>query len=123
MEVQIKATGITLTPATKDYVTKKAAAFEKYLEGNSPAAKHYVEVGKTTSHHKQGNLFRAEFNLSAPGRQFRSETEAADLYAAVDEAQEKMIAELRDTKDKETTMFRRGARRLKEYLRRRFYKS
>lgn len=120
INIHIRGNAMSLTPVIEEYINKKAASFEKYVDGVS--ADLYVEVGKTTAHHKQGDVFRAEFDMKIDGRQFRSVAETTELYAAIDMAKDEMLEEIRSNKDKSETLFRRGARRVKDIVRG-FYKS
>ena len=117
LKSHIRGNQVSLTPAIEEYIAKKSAAFEKYINPSDTSASLYVEVGKVTEHHKQGDIFRAEFNLHIAGRQLRSEAEAPDLNTAIDQAKDELVEELRTTKDKEETMFRKGSRKIKDIVR------
>lgn len=110
-----RGNGIELTEAVENYVAKKAEVFERFA--GSSGGDLYVELSKTTAHHKQGDVFRAEFDLKIGGKQFRSGAEGNDLYAAIDEAKDELLENVRTEKDKGDTLFRRGARKIKSLLR------
>lgn len=114
---EVKATGLELTPAIKSYVEEKLLQVEKLVDISTGGVRAEVEVGKTTDHHRHGDIFKAEFNLQVNGSQFRSEVTGADLYAALDEAKDELVRQITSQKDKNQTLFRRGARRLKNLLR------
>ncbi|MBP9855766.1 MAG: ribosome-associated translation inhibitor RaiA [Candidatus Pacebacteria bacterium] len=114
---EVKATGLELTPAIKSYVEEKLLQVEKLVDISTGGVRAEVEVGKTTDHHRHGDIFKAEFNLQVNGSQFRSEVTGADLYAALDEAKDELVRQITSQKDKNQTLFRRGARRLKNILR------
>ncbi len=116
-QINIRANNIELTAPIEEYIYKKAESFDKYLKEDS-AARLSVEVAKTTMHHKQGDVFRTEFNLAISGAQLRAEAETGDLYAALDEAKDELLSELRNHKDKRLTLLKRGHQRIKEFLRR-----
>ena len=117
-KINLRASGIELTPQIEEYIQKKAESFDKYLEGDS-VARLDCEVNRTTEHHKQGtDIFRAEFNLVMSGAQLRSEASAGDLYAAIDEAKDDLITELRNHKDKRLTLLKKGHQKIKEFLKR-----
>ena len=85
MQTLIKATGIELTQAISNYVEEKIGGLEKYLKRmDGGAVEARVEVGRTTKHHNKGDIFRAEINLSVPGKVLRAEKESSDLYASID---------------------------------------
>lgn len=76
-----------------------------------------VEIGKTTQHHKQGDVFRAEVNFHMAHQMLRAVAVKDDLYAAIDEMKDELTRELASHKDKERTLFRRGAGKLKDMVR------
>ena len=114
MKINLKATGIELTPAISDYATRKISAIEKYL-ADPDSATAYVEVGKSTKHHKQGPYFRAEVRVSG---NFYAKHEAEDLYAAIDLVRDEIAHELTHAKDKRLKLVRRGGRVIKNIMRR-----
>jgi putative sigma-54 modulation protein len=114
MEIKIKATNMELTEAIRDYAEKKVDSLSKFIQGTSVIAD--IEVGKTTNHHKNGDVFKAEINIISGGDKFFVNSERDDLYAAIDDAREAMYRELISNKDRSDTLFRRGARSVKKML-------
>ncbi len=95
----IKATNIDLTGAIRTYVEEKASSLKKLCEEFDPAAVLEVEVGKSTHHHAKGPYFRAEMMLCIPGKDLRAETEAEDLYEAIDQVKDQLRRQLTSHKD------------------------
>ena len=75
-----------------------------------------VEVGRTTQHHKSGDIFRAEINLKLKGDSLRAVREAEDLYAAIDQVKDEIVDLLTTHADKRRTLLRRGAAKIKNIL-------
>ena len=73
-------------------------------------------MGKINNHHKQGDLFRAEFNLNLDGENFYTESEKEDLYTAIDDAKEEVVRKITQNKNRKKTLFRRGAISVKKML-------
>lgn len=118
MQIKIKATNIDLTDALKAYVEEKINSVEKFTvphEAEVPLAE--VEIGKTTKHHNEGDVFRAEVNLSVRGKGYRAVSEKDDLYAAIDDVRNELVREINSIKGKERTLVRRGANMIKDILR------
>jgi ribosomal subunit interface protein len=115
MHINIKATNIELTPAISDYVTKKISTLDKYFSSN-PDAMAQVEVGKTTQHHKQGDVFRAEAHITGAGLNLYAAVEESDLYAAIDKVKDEITHNARRTKGKKVALYLKGARRVKEIM-------
>ena len=116
MNIKIRAVNFELTPAIDDYVTKKISTLEKFL-GNKETALCEVEIGRTTMHHKSGDIFRAEVNITAPNiKQIFAYAEERDLYSAIDIVRDELERLIVSRKDKRNTLFRRGGQRIKELL-------
>jgi ribosomal subunit interface protein len=111
----VKATNIELTPAISDYLDKKFSAFDKFVKEEGSATCQ-VEVGKTTKHHKSGDVFRAEVNLRISGENYYAVCEKDDLYAAIDEVKDEILYQITSRKDKNETLMKKSALRVKNLL-------
>ena len=117
MKTNIKATGIELTPAISSYVDKKISSVEKYLnQKNSPGIIAQVEVGKSTHHHKAGNIFRAEVHITGVGLDLYAVSEMEDLYAAIDVVKDEIVQNVLQLKGKRETLTRKGAKMMKSVM-------
>lgn len=115
MKINIKATGIELTPAISDYASKKVSMIEKYLDPSADVVAQ-VEVGKSSHHHKSGEFFRAEIHLTGSGLDLYAESEQTDLYAAIDLVKDDVAQSLAQKKSKTRDMARRGAQAVKNMM-------
>lgn len=114
MNINIKATNMELTSAINDYVNRRLSVIKKFVKDGEMVA--YVEVAKTTNHHKQGEIFRAEFNIEINGSKFYSFSEREDLYKSIDDVREDIVRQIKNNKDKKQTLFKRGASSVKKML-------
>ncbi len=112
MNINIKATGIALTDAIRDYVYKRISSIEKYLNKDSVVTTQ-VEVGKTTKHHKGGEVFRAEVRMSGGGVDLYVTKEAEDLYTAIDLVEDEVSRKIISTKGRHIRLLRQGQRAVK----------
>lgn len=123
MKYNVKTTDFPLTPAISEYLDKRINHLDKFINSSSEdSIMCYVEVGKTTGHHKTGDLFKAEFTLHLGGKVFRASVEKEDLYSAIDVVTEEMVEELKSFKDKKKSLFKRGALKIKSIVKG-FYES
>ncbi len=114
MSINIKATNIELTSAIEDYVNKMMDNVTKFLnEGDYTI---HVEVGKTTNHHKNGEVYKAEFNVLSSGKKFFAEAVGEDLYTTIDEVRDEVVRKMTHSKDRGQTLFKRGASSVKKLL-------
>lgn len=115
MEIIFKGKNFPLTPSIEEYAGKKIETLGRFLKNfNQEIIKAEVEVGRTSYHHRSGDVFRAEINLSVDGRMFRAESEREDLFAAIDEVRDALEQEIKKFKNKKETIFIRGARSIKK---------
>jgi ribosomal subunit interface protein len=101
----------------EEYVSKKLSSLAKFLKGGADALCE-VELAKTTEHHKSGEIYKAEINITFAGRQFYVVSEESDIYAAVDRMRDEAEREIVSNKKKYLTVFRRGAGKLKNFFKR-----
>lgn len=118
MKINIKATGIELTPAISDYAYKKIFTIEKYLpsDSNPEDVVASIEVGKSTKHHKSGNFFRAEVHVTGTGLDLYAVCETEDLYASIDAVRDEIVRNTVQSKGKRQTIARRGAEMMKRVM-------
>lgn len=116
INIHIKTTNLTLTPEIKDYLDKKMEGLEKLIDPNDTSVSCQVELGRTSNHHKSGDIFRAEINLRKDGKQFRAVSEQDTLMASMDEAKDQIIEEFKSYKSKQTTLLRRGGAVIKNMI-------
>jgi putative sigma-54 modulation protein len=114
MNINIKATNMELTSAISDYVSQRLSKIEKYVKEGAMSG--YVEIGKTTNHHKQGEVFKAEFDITINGEKFFAMSEKEDLYSAIDDAKEEIVRKITHNKDRKQTLYKRGASSVKKML-------
>ncbi len=112
----LKGTGIELTPAIEAAIDKVIAALDKHVEASDTSALADIEVGKTTNHHKSGDIFRAEINFHSRIGSLRAESEREDLYAAIIEAKDEIVEALRSKKAKRTDFVKRSGLAVKNML-------
>lgn len=115
MNINIKATGIELTPAISDYVHKKLEMIEKYLD-DSGAVVAQVEVAKVTEHHQHGDIYRAEIHLTGGGTNVYTAEETEDVFSSLDKVKDEIILQLTRTKGKEQTLARKGGQMIKNMM-------
>jgi putative sigma-54 modulation protein len=112
MNIIINGSHFELTEAIRQHVTKKLKALEIFVDDESKAI---ADLGKTSNHHKSGDIFRAEIHIHSHGVVTRVVKEASDLYTAIDMAQGEIVDMLSDKKDKKNTLWKKGAQRIKAF--------
>ncbi len=116
MKINLKTKNFSLTQAIKNYLEQKLNSLDKFL-GSDESISADVELAKTTKHHQKGDVFRAEINLNIPGRLIRAAAEEWDLMVAIDAAKDELQREIKSNKEKNISLYKKGARLLKKLLR------
>ncbi len=111
MEIKtIKVTNYKLDVITKDYLLKKMVGLHKFFKHFSLPQDLFIEIGKTTKHHKKGKFFRAEAVLKLAGKILRAESEEYDLRAAIDAVYNELARQIKGLKGKLQAKQAYGAR-------------
>ncbi|MCX6753058.1 MAG: ribosome-associated translation inhibitor RaiA [Candidatus Nomurabacteria bacterium] len=113
MNINIKTKNIELVDSLQEYVNKRLLSLEKFI--NTADSVIHVEIGKTTNHHKNGDVYKAEIVIGRD-KQFFASCETDDLYKAIDEAKEELNRKFTSHKDKKQTLFKRGASSVKKMM-------
>ncbi len=119
MQINLQGKNFELTDAIKDYVLKRVTNLEKLLSSIEEKGGEVLvnfEVGKSTNHHKSGDVFHADCLININGEKFYSSSDQEDIYPAIDEIKETLFNEIRKNKDRKQTLFKRGAASVKKML-------
>lgn len=117
MQINIKTTQYQITSEVREYLDKRLAAIEKFLdESNSTAI---CDVELEHAHAQQhGRVYRAEINLNVHGEFFRVEDWGESMNAAIDAVHDEILRRLRKGKTRSMSRIRRGGKKLKQMMRR-----
>ena len=102
IKIIIKGAKIKLTPILKDFVEEKITDLEKLFESNIKRdfeVKAFVEIGKTSEHHRKGDIFFAECQIFLPGKGVRAVAEKEDLKLAICEVKDQLQVQLKKYKE------------------------
>ncbi len=117
MSINIKTTNISAETEAEQYLMKKLESLNKLVDFNADNVTAHAELGKTTNHHKSGDIFRAELNLKMGKASFRSVSEKEDIHAAIDAMKDQLAQEIKTEKDKHLTNIRKGGAEIKNMAR------
>lgn len=117
MKISYKTKDMEMTPAIQEYADKRLRALDRFVSRDDESVSCVVEMGKTTRHHKSGDVFRAEVKLHIAGRDLYAVSERDDLYVAIDEVKDEIVRQVTSYRDKSTTLMRRGASQIKNMIR------
>ncbi len=116
MQLNIKATGLTLTDEVRAYLDKRLHKVSQMVASHNGSAVIEVELERTMSH-EAGEVFRGEVTISGDGLSIRAESQEKTLHAAIDVLEDVALVELRKSKGKKLRLFRLQGLRVKNWLR------
>ncbi|MEI8174972.1 MAG: ribosome-associated translation inhibitor RaiA [bacterium] len=119
MQINLQGKNIELTEAIKDYVLKRVTNLGKLLSNiEEQGGKVMVnfEVGKSTNHHKSGDVFHTDCLIKIDGKEFYGSADEEDLYQAIDAIKDSLYNEISKNKNRKQTLLYRGARSIKKMM-------
>ena len=104
MKIDIKYTKFHPASDIEEYARKRIGALERFLKSfeKNGEVTAYVEIARTTKHHRKGDVFYAEamIELTPGGKELRATDTQSDIRLAIDNVEEKLKKEIRSHKDK-----------------------
>lgn len=116
MRINLKTKNFSLMPSIEAYLKEKINSLDRFLLPDDSIYAD-VELAKITRHHQKGEVFRAEVNLKIPGRLIRAAAEEWDLRIAIDAVKDNLQREIKTNKEKNISLYKKGARLFKKILR------
>ncbi len=97
MQIILNGDNFELTEPIKQYVNEKFIKLGRFFSNIQEAR---VELGRITDHHRKGDVYFCEVNLSIPNEKIFIKKEADDIYKAIDEVKETAHTALENKKEK-----------------------
>ncbi|MEI8339686.1 MAG: ribosome-associated translation inhibitor RaiA [bacterium] len=116
MQIQIRAKNFDITPAIEEYVQKKIEDVSKFIGHKSKDAMVEVRLARTTTHHKEGEIFEVDADIRHIGFECDADAEANDLYSAIDQIKDELIHQVESHKEKRVSLVRQGGAQLKAMI-------
>jgi ribosomal subunit interface protein len=106
-----------VTPPVISIAQRKLIALKKYLGKTDSITQVYVELGKSSEAHVNGNVWRAQINLDFKGKRYHADSQAERIRTAIDIAVKEIETELRKAKLRNKSMIRQGGAAVKSFMR------
>lgn len=110
----LKFTDLESSDIVIDYLNKKLADLDKYLAHVDTPHKLFIELAKTTKHHKSGKIFYAEADIVIPHGHLRATAESYDITDAIDILKEELTRQLKSLKDRRYAKDRKARKEVAE---------
>lgn len=113
MKITLKWTNLEPIESIVVFVDEKIGGLVKFIPTYDAdgVAEAWVEVARTTHHHKTGNMvYLAEANLRLPGKILRAEEIHKDLRQAIVKVKKELERQIKGYKESKDAKVKRGAR-------------
>jgi len=115
MKITIKWTDLKPIESIEVFVEEKIGGLEKFLKYLGTAVEAWVEVSRTTKHHKRGEfVYRAEADIRLPNKIVRAEAIDKDLRLAIVRVKDELQQQIKTYKGSKEAKTKRGARLAKK---------
>jgi len=113
MRIETKYTRFPATPDVEQYIAKRIEPLSRFVKRYETDGEIivFLEVARSSKHHRHGNVFYAEATLKLPGKVIRAEHNDSDIHIAIDNIRDALKRELSNYKSKEVTKQKRSKRR------------
>ena len=118
METRIKGTDYTVTSEIKNYLHERLETVERHLGADAELALCEVELGRSVGHSRNGEVWRAEINLTHQKEFVRATSSAESINAAIDKVKDEILDQLHTNKHIHRRLLRKGGNFLKGLMRR-----
>ena len=115
MNINIKTTLMKITPEISEYIEKRFSSFERFFKDDT-STKCDIEIAKTTNHHKNGDIFRAEVHIVAKDKNIYASAEKEDCFIAIDMVKDEVLREIKTLKDKKQSIIRKSNVEIKKII-------
>ncbi len=117
IRINTKTTNLELTPSLQSYIEKKLHKLERFIHEHGTETMVHVEISKVRNHHHKGDIFECQLNVRAADKlTYNARAENEDLYTAIDTAKDELLREVTSAHQKQRTLFRHGAIKIKNFL-------
>lgn len=117
MQINFKGTNYNLPREVSDYAQKKVEGLKKHMGNQGEFARAYVDLGKETEAHQNGNIWRADINLDVDGERFYAKEVAESIEKAIDATVRELGSELQTARKRKRSLVRKGGSIIKSMLR------
>lgn len=120
MRLTIRQRDVEMTDALREYIAQKLVRpVEKRLKrlalSDMPILD--IEMSRITHHHHKGLVYAATATLAIGKHTIRAEAVDMQIHAACDALEDELTREIVAYKTRQRSVFLRGARKAKQYLR------
>lgn len=117
MEIHFKGTNYDLPVRVSEHAKKKLEGLGKYLGKGKESARAYVDLGKETTAHQNGAIWRADINFDIDGNRFYAKAIEESIEKAIDVSVAELASALQTARKRQTSLARKGGSIIKSLMR------
>lgn len=106
MTITISTKNISLDEPLKIFIEEKIGGLDRLVGNSNGKAK--VEIGIPSKHHRSGDVFSAEVNLSLGGKLLRATCIHEDLRNAIVDVKDELQVQIKKFKEKRSDLSRQA---------------
>jgi len=106
MKININTKNITLDEPLRIFIEEKIGGLDHLIGNDKGQAK--IEIGMPSKHHRSGDIFSAEVNLSLGGTLLRATCNHEDLRNAIVDVKDELQAQIKKFKEKRMDLSRQS---------------
>ena len=106
MKIDISTKNISLDEPLQVFIEDKIGGLDHLIGNSDGRAK--VEIGKPSKHHRSGEVFSAEVNLTLGGKLLRATCTHEDLRNGITGVKDELQVQIKKFKEKRTDLSRQA---------------
>ena len=106
MKIDISTKNISLDEPLRVFIEDKIGGLDHLIGNGTGQAR--VEIGKPSEHHRSGDIFSAEVNLTIGGKLLRATCTHEDLRNAIVDVKDELQVQIKKFKEKRTDLSRQA---------------
>src|SRR3990167_185090 len=106
MKIDISTKNMTLDEPLRIFIEDKIGGLDHLIGNDKGQAK--IEIGMPSKHHRSGDIFSAEVNLSLGGTLLRATCNHEDLRNAIVDVKDELQAQIKKFKEKRMDLSRQS---------------
>ncbi|MFH0845842.1 MAG: ribosome-associated translation inhibitor RaiA [Patescibacteria group bacterium] len=114
--LKINAVNIEIDQEIRNYIDKKLASFEKFIDLNGDGVTIDIRVSRMVGEQRTGKIYNTEMSITTPGKKYGANAEGDTLYESLDLVKDAVLRKISGYKDKKIGFLKRGGAQIKSLL-------
>ncbi|MBI2647842.1 MAG: HPF/RaiA family ribosome-associated protein [Candidatus Wildermuthbacteria bacterium] len=94
MKLPFKTTNFKMNESVANFLSRRMEKMEELLGKIGGVVSGWIELGRTTRHHKKGDVYRAEAQIKLKSQSIRAEGVSNTVFGAITQMKDRLKREL-----------------------------